>query len=434
MAELPRTFSRAETFLKYAAITPLLLIIGNHLGNFLPYPLLSENRMGNQRRTLSLVLIYVLLVISFYGSIDYKIMFQDADPEQFPLYDFVFAGLAMVLLLMALRFTHTWMYAIFVALALLTAGVFYSAKKDSEQEIKEANKNGVTYEISSEAKKKLMIVRQLLWTLFAVVIIFYWMSWCFMNNHFTEFYNTDFPYMISVSNNNGGQTNQIWHAKTKDHFTFREFMTRPRAFDNPEAFNKATEFGWNDPRDVLGTYFLPGYKSNYAFTKSRYSSLANEHVNLLNTCKNQTFSKEMTDMNLLFVANQSNVVSTVKSKTPGDIWDGRNTASGVQTNEYFYYKDPFVDAGKSLVNAGKSVVNAGEWVRNTLACRFKWKTCKAPPATNACGEEGSVFLQQTRTSPLPETAGIEMSPTAPLVLNADVQGGSARSLRSDGTN
>ncbi len=294
---IPSNVTNTEQMIKFGAIIPLMLILGNHLGNFLPYTLTSEIRSSNRHRNSSLILIYALLVISFYGSIDYTLIPKAKNhPELFPLFDLISALVAMILLLMMLRFSHDWMYVVFLTLVLSTMGLFYSAKKKAE-----ANPD-------APSPKEIKIVKTLLWIGVGMIIVFYVMSWNFMNKHYTEFYNTDLVYTRS--------NNETWFAKTKEYFHMGEYMFTPRPMDNPEAFSRLTRMS---RKNFTLDYFKPSYIP-IPFTRLYNKDVANHVQELDRDCVKLTFSDATKQRNELFIANSDQIMSTRPAATPSQIW------------------------------------------------------------------------------------------------------------------
>lgn len=349
IADVPGNVSQTEQLLKFGAIIPLMLILGNHLGNFLPYTLTSEIRSSNRHRNSSLLLIFALLVISFYGSIDYTAIPKVRDhPKIFPLMDLMSAFVAMILLLMMLRFSHDWMYAVFLVLVLVTMGLFYSAKKKSEQE--RANNP------DAPSPKEIGVVKALMWVGIFMIIVFYIMSLNFMNQHYTDFYNTDLTYTLV--------NNETWFAKTKPYFHFREYMFTPRSMDNPEAFSKLTRLSKNN-------FTLDYFKFNKSIPRPLFelhNPTVTEHVKQLKEdCNKLTFNEVTKQRNAYFIGNSDQIISTHRAPTPAQIWNNQ-IPKKIDSNYTFFTKklmsnrDIYKKTGSAcLLNSnGRDVTNISQ--------------------------------------------------------------------------
>ncbi len=292
-AEMPSVVTDTEQFIKFGAIVPLMLILSNHLGNYLPLPLTSETRLSNLKRWASLGLIYLLLVISFMGSIDY-IDFGLKDKKLYPLYDTMAALFAMILLLMVLRLTHWWMYAVVIVIFVVMLGLYYSVKWDVQTKID----RDPTYSMKNaeEPSKKIIAARWLGITLPCVIFIFYYLSWCFVNEHFADFYTTSS--VVHFSNENYIQNCEVNYVKR---LGFMEFGLHPRPVTDADAFAAITSKQHFPSRayNPFGGLFVGKDKK----VQKQQNELATKIIN------SESISDAAKRENLLYLANTDHVES-----------------------------------------------------------------------------------------------------------------------------
>ncbi len=292
-AEMPSVVTDTEQFIKFGAIIPLMLILSNHLGNYLPLPLTSETRLSNLKRWASLGLIYLLLVISFMGSIDYT-DFGLKDKKLYPLYDTIAALFAMILLLMVLRLTHWWMYMVVIVIFVVMLGLYYSVKWDVQTKIDRDPLYSMKH--AEEPSKKIIAARWLGITLPCVIFIFYYLSWCFVNEHFADFYTTS-----SVVHFSSGNYIQNYEVNYDKRVGFMEFGLHPRPVTDADAFTTITSKQRFPSRlyNPFGGLFVGKDKK----VQQRQNELVTQIVN------SESISDAAKRENLLFLANTDHVES-----------------------------------------------------------------------------------------------------------------------------
>ena len=168
-----KKLQQITTLLKFAVLIPLTIVVGNHLGSFLPLPVVCKEYSfgGVTTRLMSHVLLLFLIGFSISGNIDYSIFGWTGDPLGL---DLAFTLLSWLFLLMLLRLRHTWMYII-VGVLILLAYVFFLRFKsayDTRMENLKAGKNVS----SSQEKTDYQAAFYILVTMFLLVVIFYCVS------------------------------------------------------------------------------------------------------------------------------------------------------------------------------------------------------------------------------------------------------------------
>lgn len=158
-----------ESFMKILTIVPLMVVIGNHLGSFLPYTLTCETRPGTRYRLQSALLLFGLVFFSIIGQIDYSFISKKISDSKalWVLFDFVVAVFATLTLLAFLRFINPWMYALVFALLLITFVLFYAGRNMILQNNGKYDENSEQYKLISIIVPILLII-----TFISVVVLF----------------------------------------------------------------------------------------------------------------------------------------------------------------------------------------------------------------------------------------------------------------------
>lgn len=305
---LPQRLIQTEQLLKFGTVVPLMLILGNHLGNFLPIPLITETRTGNTSRRMSIILIFVLILISFYGSVDYTFV-GVPNKALWPILDLFSSVFAMIALLMMMRFTHKIMYAILTCMILLSLGIFYSAKKEIESKLKEDG----TYDASSTASKRITIVKTLMILIGITIVVFYLMSLSYMNHNYSKLYDTTI--LVSVPDVNGLHSNKhIAHIKPE--FGISEYMFTPKSVKDPDLYNKLLS---RPIRTQMSDFNIFDRKQKI-MKDQKLEEQINEYVRKLKDNTELMYTSDVQNENLRFIANRKNISGIDEIIQPSSLW------------------------------------------------------------------------------------------------------------------
>jgi hypothetical protein len=261
------------TLLKFAVLIPLTIVVGNHLGSFLPLPVVCKEFSfgGVTSRLMSHVLLLFLIGFSISGNIDYSIFGWSGDSLGL---DFAFTILSWLFLLMLLRLRHSWMYVI-VGVSILIAYVFFIKFKNAYDARVEKLKAGET--VSSEQEKKdYQAAFYTLVTMFLLVVIFYLISAYEYVKTLPNYYST---YTKPIKLENGDKyfvqqqklqnVEKVWKGLT--HMFNPEIPSdtlcaeiRSKDYVLPESINV---------RKIINNITKPKLKSNFGDTATKSKSI-----------------------------------------------------------------------------------------------------------------------------------------------------------------
>ena len=150
MSKTENNLDNLTLFLKFAVLTPLTIVVSNHLGSFLPIPVVCrELSFGiSSSRLWSHILLLLLIGFSVSGNIKWEsTIFADSvkeNPELVLLYDLLFTIFAWFFILMFLRLRYESMFFIVFFLISLSFIFFTLYKIEVEKDNGEPNENYYT--------------------------------------------------------------------------------------------------------------------------------------------------------------------------------------------------------------------------------------------------------------------------------------------------
>ncbi len=216
----PKKITQLTILLKLFFLIPLTIVVGNHLGSFLPLPIVCKEYSfgGISTRIMSHILLIFLIAFSISGSIDYTEFFGGQSSTIVQLVgDGFFTFLAWLSLILLLRLRHAYMYLI-IALLLLGAYVSYVIRKSYYDERITNLKNAKTDSertiystTSSKEKMSYWASFILLMLVFLCIVIFYYIS-------FKE-------YLTTLPNFENSYTKPIKLPSGKTYFVKQEKLT-----------------------------------------------------------------------------------------------------------------------------------------------------------------------------------------------------------------
>jgi hypothetical protein len=169
----PGKLQKLNTILKFAVLIPLTIVVGNHLGSFLPLPLICKEYTfgGTTSRIMSHVLLLFLIGFSISGNIDYLYF----GVENSKGYDVFFTIIAWIFLLMLLRLRFTWMYGIVAILILLAYIFFINFKQHYDARLEKMKESSESQKANSSItdKEKFYYKMSLSFLLATFVVVFF---------------------------------------------------------------------------------------------------------------------------------------------------------------------------------------------------------------------------------------------------------------------
>jgi hypothetical protein len=320
-----------ESIIKVGVATPLLLVMGNHLGGFLPLPFSTETSLSTTKRVISLCLIFFLIVISISGSIDWSI-FANPDPDKktfnvkwYPLLDLFASVVAGFALLMTLRLASKYMYLVLAVLILTTILMFYAAKASVDTETNEAGEE--VQVLSSKYKKWITSVKWLVMVTAVAIILMYLLSIRFINANYSELFDTTRRFYASGDH---GQLD-VYNIHLTPQVGFFDYMFHPVPID-PSKFKKVDTWdNWKKGGNIF--LFGEGYGPQFFFGGKGYGP---------KLAVTPTLSDKTNNHNEVTRASQEYIMSSEKIPDGGSLWNnsprtfnaeklGRDPAPSTQT-------------------------------------------------------------------------------------------------------
>lgn len=324
-----KKLQQITTLLKFAVLIPLTIVVGNHLGSFLPLPVVCKEYSfgGVTTRLMSHMLLLFLIGFSISGNIDYSIFgWTGVTDDNKIIYDLFFTILSWLFLLMLLRLRHTWMYIMVGALILL-AYVFFLRFKSAYDARMEKLKTGETVSTDQE-KTDYQAAFYILLTMFLLVVIFYCIS--------------AYQYVRSLPNYNSTYTKPIKLMSGEKYFIQQPKMNMPEKIIagvghmfNPEipsdslcAEFRSKDFELSDIRRLIPSNKVSKFGKTVEQIKdevNRYSKEINKYSPSL---KREIFEqKSFLDNIPTKVYNPlkyfTSKASIVEKKSFADIWEGK---------------------------------------------------------------------------------------------------------------
>lgn len=298
----PKKVKITETLIKLGVAVPLMLVLGNHLGGFLPLTFATETNTANHKRYLSLVLIFLLLIVSLAGSIDWSLWSSKIPAAAYPAMDILASLFAFGFLLMTLRFTHQWMYTGLAALVVGTILMFYGAKASITTKVTDDGKEEKV--MGKDADKWVTSAQVFVGVTAVYIIAMYFLSVRFINANYSDLFETSGRFYTIDPNTKELET---FNVSLTPEVGFLDYMAHPQPVKDAAKF-----------REIVKT--RPLWKNGgKIFTGKRGS-----HGQTVNLEPVSGLSAQMSDQNDAANASKDYIMSIEQIPNPSALWKNEN--------------------------------------------------------------------------------------------------------------
>jgi hypothetical protein len=300
-AEDPSKVKITESLIKFGVAVPLMLVLGNHLGGFLPLTFATETNISNHKRNISLWLILFLIIVSIAGSIDWSVWTKSGvAPALYPVMDFLASLFAFIFLLMTLRFTHPFMYVILSILIVATILVFYGAKASITTKVTEEGQEKKV--LDDDASGWISFAQGLIGITAFFIVIMYLLSIKFVNANYSDLFETSGRF---YNVNNTTNELDVYNVNFTPEVGFFDYMFHPQPVKDAAKFREVVR---TKPLLRNGAEFISGNKGSHG-----------QKVSLPEV---PGLSNKMSEYNEVTKASKDYIMSVEKIPDPSALWNG----------------------------------------------------------------------------------------------------------------
>lgn len=300
-AEAPSKVKITESLIKFGVAVPLLLVLGNHLGGFLPLTFSTETNTSNHKRHISLVLIFFLIIVSIAGSIDWSVWTKNgASSGWYPIMDLVASTFAFIFLLMTLRFTHPFMYVTLAILIVVTILVFYAAKASIKTKVTDDGKEKQV--LDNDASGWISFAQGLIGITAFFIVIMYVMSVKFVNANYSDLFETSGRF---YKINKTTEDIDVHNVSLTPEVGFFDYMLHPQPVKDAAKFRK-----------IVRT------KPLFVNNGEVFSGKLGAHGEKVIFSDVYGLSNKMSEYNEVTKASKDYIMSIEKIPNPKDLWGG----------------------------------------------------------------------------------------------------------------